>query len=126
MKKTVLMMTLIIGAITGCNKNGADTVPQGLTIDNSAHSITINIDNPVETFWITDSETSVTTEGIFNEDTQTITCHGDWYTATVDLTSPKGIILTVDENSSQKERALTISAYHIGKSGSMLVTQKTQ
>ncbi len=119
-------MALTIAAITGCSKSGADTENHGLSIDSSAHTITLNIDNPVETFWITDSETSHTTEGVLNEETQTITCEGDWYTVTVDLESPKEIILAVDENSSQKKRALTISAYHIGKSGSMLITQNTQ
>lgn len=118
-------MAAILAVITGCKKNGTDIENGGFSIDSSAHSITFTIDTPVETFWITDSQTSKTIEGVLNHETNTICCEGDWFSAKVELTSLKEIILTVDENSSDKERELTISAYYMGQSGSMHITQKT-
>lgn len=119
-------MALALATLTGCNKNGAETEGDGFVLDGSAHTITFTIDNPVETFWITDSQTSNTIEGTLDEDGNVITCEGEWFSAKVNLGSTKEIILTVDENTSEKERELIISAYHMGKSGSMLIVQEAQ
>ena len=126
MKKAIFTLAVALAALTGCNKNGADTEEAGFYIDGSSHTITFTIDNPVETFWITDSQTSNTIEGTLDEDGNVITCEGEWFSAKVNLGSTKEIILTVDENTSEKERELIISAYHMGKSGSMLIVQEAQ
>lgn len=126
MKKAIFTLTVALAALTGCNKNGADTEEAGFYIDGASHTITFTIDNPVETFWITDSQTSNTIEGTLDEDGNVITCEGEWFSAKVNLGSTKEIILTVDENTSEKERELIISAYHMGKSGSMLIVQEAQ
>ena len=120
----IFMMAVIVSAITGCKKNGADGDNGSFSIDSSAHSITFTIDTPVETFWITDAQTSNTIEGTLNEETQMITCEGDWFSAKVKLASSKEITLSVDENSSDEDRELIISAYYMGQSGSMHITQK--
>jgi hypothetical protein len=126
MKKTIFIMAAALAALTGCNKNGTDTEGDGFTIDGSAHTITFSIDNPVETFWITDSQTSNTIEATLDEEAEVITCEGKWFSAKVNLGSSKEITLTVDENTSDKERELIISAYHRGKSGSMFIVQEAQ
>lgn len=119
-------MAVALAALTGCNKNGADTDKNGFLLDGSAHTVTFTIDNPVETFWITDSQTGSTIEGTLNEEDKVITCEGDWFSAKVNLGATKEIVLTVEENTSEKERELIISAYHMGKSGSMLIVQEVQ
>ena len=44
-----------------------------------------------------------------------------------DITGPKNPLwFTPDETVSEKERELIISAYHMGKSGSMLIVQEVQ
>lgn len=126
MKKTIFIMAAALAALTGCSKNGTETEGDGFTIDGSAHTITFSIDNPVETFWITDSQTSNTIEATIDEEAEVIICEGEWFSAKVNLGSTKEITLTVDENTSDNERELIISAYHRGKSGSMLIVQEAQ
>ena len=124
MKKLFFVMAAGMAIVTGCKKNGTDGENRGFSIDSSAHSITFTIDTPVETFWITDALTSTTIEGTLNEEAQTISCKGDWFSAEVKIASSKEIILSVDENTSQQDRKLIISAYYMGQSGSMLITQE--
>lgn len=120
------MLTASLAVMTGCQKNGTDVENGDFSIDGSEHTITFTIDTPVETFWITDSQTSETIEGTVNDETQTITCEGAWYSAEAKLGSSKEIILKVDENTSQEDREIRIHAYYMGHSGSMVIIQKAQ
>lgn len=124
MKKTIIIMAAAFAALTGCNKNGADKEGEGFILDGSAHTITFTIDSPVETFWVTDSQTSNTIEGTIDEEADSIICEGDWFSAKVNQGATREIVLTVEENTSEKDRELIISAYHMGKSGSMLIVQE--
>lgn len=126
MKKAIWILAAALAVATGCKKNGTDTGKENLVIGSSEHTITFTIDTPVEIFWVTDAETSQTFEGILNEETQTITCEGAWFSAEVNLASSKEIILTVDENTSEKDRDLIISAYYKGRSGSTVITQEAE
>jgi hypothetical protein len=120
------MMVVAMTAVTGCRKGSTDIESENFAISSSAHTITLTLDSPVEACWITDEGLYTTTEGQVNAQTNSIDCKGDWYSATVDMKSPKEIILTVDANDTGEKRELTIIAYHMGKLGSMSISQKAK
>lgn len=118
------MLTAAIAVIVGCNKNGTDPDKEDYVVSSSANTLTLTLDNPVEACWITDGN-NVTIEGILSEDGESIDCTGEWFSAKVNLDTPKAIIFTVDENTSGEDRTLKIVAYHMGKSGSMTIKQQS-
>lgn len=130
MKKTFLILIAALAAVTGCKKNGGETGSEDFAIDASAHTITLTVDTPVEALWITedgaDGNEGKVTEAVLSEDGTTLNCSGDWFVSTVNMKAPKEVTLTVDENATGKNRQLTISVYHMGKSASTLIVQKTE
>ena len=126
MNKKILILAAVVAVVAGCNKNEKDIEKEDFSIGSSAHTITLTLDSPVEAYWITDGENETATEGILSEDGKSIDCTGDWFSAKVNLESPKEIVLTVNGNETGEKRQLTISAYHMGKSGSMVISQKSK
>jgi hypothetical protein len=126
MKKTFMILVAALAVLTGCNKSGTELERDGFIIEKTAHTITINIDSPVETFWVSSSDNPETTEGTVSQDGKSIECSGDWYTAKVNTDGKKEIIISVDENTTGAERDLILSAYYMGKSGRMVITQKAK
>lgn len=124
MKKTIGILAAALAVVTGCNKSGTDLEKEGFIIEQTAHTITINIDNPVEAFWVSSSDKPETIEGSLSEDGKTIECAGEWYSAQVNVDGKNEILISVDENTTGKERDLIISVYHKGKSGRMVITQE--
>lgn len=121
-----MILTAIIAVATGCNKSGIEVERDGFIIEKTAHTITLNIDSPIEAFWVSSSDDPETMEGTLSQDGKTIVCSGDWYSAKVNIDSKKEIVISVDENTSGNERDLILSAYHMGKSGRMVITQKAK
>ena len=126
MKRIFIILTAAIAVATGCNKSGTELERDGFIIEKSAHTITINTDNPVEAFWASSSDKPETVEGILSEDGKTIECSGEWYSAKINIKGKKEIVITVDENTTGSERDLILSAYYMGKSGRMVITQKAK
>lgn len=126
MKKTFWILAAALATAAGCAKNSTDIKSDDFTIESSEHTITFTIDTPVEVFWITDSETSETVEGILDEDAKSMTCQGDWFSAEVNIAPSSEIILSVNENTSDKQRELIVSAYYRGRSGSTVITQEAK
>jgi hypothetical protein len=126
MKKTIGILAAVLAVVTSCNKSSQDLEKEGFIIEQTAHTITINIDNPVEALWTSSSDKPETVEGTLSEDGKTIECSGDWYSAKVNAEGEKEIVISVDENTTGKERDLIISVYHKGKSGRMVITQKAK
>lgn len=126
MKKTFMILAAALAAATGCSKSGTELEREGFIIEKSAHTITINTDSPVEAFWAASSDKPETIEGIASEDGKSIECSGEWYSAKVNMDGNKEIVITVDENTTGKERDLILSAYYMGKSGRMVITQKAK
>lgn len=126
MKKTIFIIAAALAVFTGCNKSATELEKDGFIIEKTAHTITINIDNPVEAFWASSSDKPETLEGTLSEDGKTIECSGDWYSAKVSTDGKNEIVISVDENTTGKERDLILSAYHKGKSGRMVITQKAK
>jgi hypothetical protein len=126
MKKTFFIIAAALAVFTGCNKSSTELEKEGFIIEKTAHTITLNLDNPVEAFWASSSDHPETTEGTISEDGKTIECSGDWYTAKVNTGGKNEIVITVDENTTGNERDLILSAYYRGKSGRMVITQKAK
>jgi hypothetical protein len=126
MKKTFMILAAAIALATGCNKSGTELERDGFIIEKSAHTITINIDSPVETFWTSSSDKPETIEGTISQDGKSIECSGEWYSAKVNTKGKKEIIISVEENTTGEERDLILSAYYMGKSGRMVITQKAK
>ena len=119
-------MAAAFAVATGCSKSVAELERNGFIIEKSAHTITINIDSLVEAFWASSSDQPETIEGSISEDGKAIECSGDWYSAKVYINGKKEIVISVDENASGEERDLILSAYHMGKSGRIVITQKAE
>lgn len=126
MKKTFMILAAALAVATGCSKNGSELGKDGFIIEKSAHTITINTDSPVEAFWASSSDKPETIEGTLSEDGKAIECSGEWYSAKVNIEGKKEIVITVDENTTGNERDLILSAYYMGKSGRMVITQKSR
>lgn len=126
MKKRFMTIMAALAVLTGCNKSVAELERDGFVIEKTAHTITINIDSPVEAFWASSSDQLETIEGSVTEDGKAIECSGDWYSAKVYNDGKKEIFISVDENTSGAERDLILSAYYMGKSGRMVITQKAK
>ena len=126
MKKIIMILAAVSAVVTACNKSGVELEREGFIIEKTSHTITLNIDSPVETFWVSSSDNPETMEGTLSEDGKAIECTGDWYSAKVNIDGKKEIVLSVDENTSGQERDLVISAYYMGKSGRMVITQKAK
>ena len=126
MKKALLILAAALAVATGCSKSAAELEKDGFIIEKAAHTITINIDNPVEAFWAASSDQPETIEGNVTEDGKAIECSGDWYSAKVYTNGKKEIVISVDENTSGEERDLILSAYYMGKSGRIVITQKAK
>ena len=126
MKKRFMTIMAALAVLTGCNKSVAELERDGFVIEKTAHTITINIDSPVEAFWASSSDQPETIEGSITEDGKAIECSGDWYSAKVYIDGKKEIFISVDENTSEAERDLILSAYYMGKSGRMVITQKAK
>lgn len=126
MKKTFMILAAAIALVTGCNKSGTELERDGFIIEKSAHTITMNIDSPVETFWTSSSDKPETIEGTISQDGKSIECSGEWYSAKVNIKGKKEIIISVEENTTGEERDLILSAYYMGKSGRMVITQKAK
>lgn len=121
-----MILAAVSAVVTACNKSGVELEREGFIIEKTSHTITLNIDSPVETFWVSSSDNPETMEGTLSEDGKAIECTGDWYSAKVNIDGKKEIVLSVDENTSGQERDLVISAYYMGKSGRMVITQKAK
>lgn len=121
-----MIISAAVAVATGCNKSVTELEREGFIIEKSAHTITLNIDSPVEAFWVSSSDSPETIEGTLSEDGKTIECSGEWYSAKVNINGKKEIVLSVDENSSGQERDLILSAYYMGKKGKMIITQKAK
>lgn len=121
-----MILAAAIALATGCNKSGTELERDGFIIEKSAHTITINIDSPVETFWTSSSDKPETIEGTISQDGKSIECSGEWYSAKVNIKGKKEIIISVEENTTGEERDLILSAYYMGKSGRMVITQKAK
>ena len=121
-----MILVAALAALTGCNKSGTELEKDGFIIEKTAHTITINIDSPVETFWVSSSDNPETTEGTISEDGKSIECSRESNSAKVNTAGKKEIIISVDENTTGAERDLILSAYYMGKSGRMVITQKAK
>lgn len=121
-----MILAAAVAVITGCNKGGTELEREGFIIEKTAHTITLNIDSPVEALWVSSSDNPETVEGTLSEDGKAIECSGGWFSAKVNIEGNKEIVISVEENASGEERDLILSAYHKGKSGRMVITQKAK
>lgn len=119
----IILLTMAV-AICGCGKSSATFEDPDYEIDSTGHNITFTLDYPVEAYWINDNGNGKAYEGTPGPEGKSLDCKGDWFSSSVSLDSPKEIVLTIGENTSGKDRQMTISAYHMGKKASMVITQK--
>lgn len=128
MKKLTILLIAIIAI--GCSKESSiNFLNQDMIIDSGAQTVLMHTDISITNVFVRsftgDDVTNISNE--LSDEGHTLKCKGRWFTATVALSSPKSVSLSVDANDTGMERWLEITVKHLCFQPSTIeITQKAE
>lgn len=93
-----------------------------IEVDSSAQNIVVNADNKIIIVGISHSESDLL-DGFDVDHSNWKTCSGGWFTATIDEQNDRRLLISIDENDTDKDRTFKLYAERTQSSDTLRVIQ---
>lgn len=94
-----------------------------IEVDSSAHNIVVDADNDIITVKISRSESDYL-DGFEIDNSNWRTCSGGWFTATIDEQNDRCLLISIEENDTDRDRTFKLYALRTQSSDSLRVIQR--
>ena len=93
-----------------------------IEVDSSAQNIVVNADNEIVMISISRSESDYL-DGFEIDNSNWRTCSGGWFTATIDEQNDRRLLISIEENDTDKDRTFKLYAERTQSSDTLRVIQ---